>query len=376
METAFLGVCLSAAVFFDARARTAERPPLGAAVALGLACLTRQEALVFALPFVLRELSNRRLRTAALPIAAVLAWLGLRLVLYGELLPATFHVKRLPLGMDLAYGARYVWQSTLESGALVLLALGALGLRRPDPAFRTAWAGAGAFLAFVVYSGGDFMPLGRFVVPVLPCLAWLGCRGAAELLGRSAAGAPASAADHDPGSRFGWTLAAATALAAAVLQWPQTMRPDLFGEQSFFVERWARLGRYFHDKVPTTSTVALSPVGAFGYHSGLPIVDILGITSGETAAATPDPSIEMKGHHRYDAAAVLGHQPDFVLLGNAVRMPGTGTLFINPWERTLFEHPEFRRTYQHVQSPIPGDAPLDVWVRAGVEPLPGSVTVR
>ena len=48
---------------------------------------------------------------------------GIRLAYYDRLLPITYHVKKLPLKVDLGYGAEYLLQATLETGALVLAAL-------------------------------------------------------------------------------------------------------------------------------------------------------------------------------------------------------------------------------------------------------------
>jgi hypothetical protein len=53
-----------------------------------------------------------------------------------------------------------------------------------------------------------------------------------------------------------------------------------------------------------------------------------------------------------------------------------GVLHINPWERDLFQDPEFQRDYQHWIVPIPGDAPVDVHVLRGASPPPGAKLVQ
>ena len=62
--------------------------------------------------------------------------------------------------------------------------------------------------------------------------------------------------------------------------------------------------------------VATGAIGSFGYHSRLPIVDILGLVDPEIAR-TPVPEEEGRrypGHVRANADAVLAREPDYILI--------------------------------------------------------------
>jgi hypothetical protein len=112
--------------------------------------------------------------------------------------------------------------------------------------------------------------------------------------------------------------------------------------------------------------VALSPIGAFGYVSDLPIVDMLGLTNDAIWRVEPDLVIIEKGHHRYDADWVLEQRPSLVILGNAWLEQQDGqppTLTISGWERTLFEHPRFGAEYMPMMLDFEGTYPLVYYQR-------------
>ena len=360
------------------RARDARRVPWAAGVWLALACLLRQECALFALPFAWAEGLGRGrsgggsrgsswgLGAAALPLVALAGWTLFRFLYYGRLLPLSYHVKRLPLGVDLGYGLGYLWRSTQESGVALLVLLAPLCLRGARGGRRTvrraALAAVALHTAYVVFVGGDFMALGRFFVPTLPLMVLLACEAVRE-------------GWRAPAARAALTLAALLLPQHLQFDWTWSGRRYRFIDNAFMEQRWASLGRHFGAVVSSRTKVALSPIGAFGYYSGLPIVDILGLTH---AAALDEPpaldSVGMKGHHRFDGPWVLDQRPEFVILGNGVRVDGV--LWVNPWEATVLSDPRFQQGYVQMRAPIPGGEPVDVFKRADVPPLPGSVLVR
>ena len=112
-----------------------ERPAWRAALWLGLASLVRHEALLLAFPFLLAEQRRRVLGTALAALLPALAWAVFRWAYYGELLPTTWGVKKLPFFDDLAFGTLYLWESTLDCGIGLCLAVVLLHVsRRPQGA--------------------------------------------------------------------------------------------------------------------------------------------------------------------------------------------------------------------------------------------------
>jgi hypothetical protein len=325
-----------------------QRAPWLASLWLAGACLVRQECALFALPFLIAQWRARRPAAALLPVLALVGWGLFRWLYYSRLVPVSYSVKKLPLVTDLAYGFEYFGLSTLECG-IGLLVLASLFARVGAlSALGVARLGLLLYVAFVIHVGGDYMPLARFFVPLLPVACLLALEGARRL-------EPLRA-----DTRLALLLAALLAP-----QWTQSSRPQLFGEQEFFLERWRALGRHFGRVLPADAAVAISPIGAFGWESRLPIVDMLGLTNTRVLAAEPDLEIAMKGHHRYDAEWVLEQQPTAVVLFNGVWQPQLGQWVVNPWERSLYEDPRFLAQYRAMTTPIEGSGPLLFYLRRG-----------
>lgn len=339
------------------RALRGGRGTLGASLLLGMAALVRNEAVLFVLPFAAVEARRRRFGAAAAALAPIAAWQAVRVAYYGDWLPNTYAAKKLPFLEDLGRGLQYLALSNATIGIAVALALAVVALvrrrdRAPDVVLRSACAGALAYAAFVVYAGGDFEPLARFFVPILPVALLLACEGAHALSG----GSPRIAA-------------AALAAALGFEQIAQRERAGLRESHELSEVRWARMGREVARRVPPGTRVALSPIGAFGYESRLPLIDVLGLTNREVASAPPDLSIGVKGHHRHDGGWVLSREPEMIVLGNGwLRTDASGvpTLVANPWESSLLSHPAFARDYEALAIDVEGSYPLIFHWRRGV----------
>jgi arabinofuranosyltransferase len=354
LGTVFLALFLALFATSWLVAERRQAPPVGAGLWLALACSTRQEAVLLWLPFLV-VVWRRGQPLAALPAGLVLlGWTVARLVWFGRLDPVTHAVKRLPLAAELDYGLDYLWSSTLD--ALVVVALGAaLAVvcdRRVSGVWRALGAGVVVHGLYVVLVGGDWMPLARFYVPVLPVgFLLVGAACESRLV---------------PSAR-----PAAWAVVLIGLQIGQRERAQVLFDHGFFEERWVALGEHFRRHAPPGTRVALSPIGAFGQRSRLPIVDLLGLTHTRLLGVAPDlEGVRMKGHHRHDAEWVLADPPEFMVLGNGVVQPDTGRLAVNPWERDIVADPRFAARYVHVRAEVDG-APMEWFRRRDVVPFAG-----
>jgi hypothetical protein len=273
----------------------------------------------------------------------------------------------------LAHGTATTGIGLLALAALALLARGELrgderarADQRGDsngpgalaPPLCAATSGLLLFVAYVVAVGGDFMELGRFFVPALPVAAVLGCAGFARLCSR-------------PRLRLG-----AFCVLALALQAPQVReRPALAVRHAAFEQRWLRIGGELRRRCAPGTSVALAPIGAFGWASDLEIVDLLGLTNDAIWRVEPDLAIVDKGHHRHDADWVLAQAPDLVVLANAwmpVGADGVPTMVISAWERDLWEHPDFQAGYLPMALDLEGDQPLIFHLRRGSAPPAGA----
>ncbi|MEM9380626.1 MAG: hypothetical protein AAGB93_11805 [Planctomycetota bacterium] len=340
----------------------------GGAVALAVACALRAEAalvwlgwLVLARPPARPEgpaaggTRGADLAWRALPGAVLLGVTAWRWWAFGTLLPHAFHVKSLPLAAELEYGARYLIRAGSEGGLPFLLLSGALGTRTAR-AGRAIGALSLVALVQVLLVGGDWIVYGRFLVPYV-ALAALSAALVVDQLG-----ARASAA----------RLAAAIALGVTLLG--IDARPQAAFESRFFEDWWRTAGDAFRERAPEGASVALSPIGAFGWRSGAPIVDVLGLTHGELLGRAPDLEfVGVKGHHRHDGAWVLDQAPDYLILGNGVIQPQSGRLDVNPWERGILIDPRFERDYSAAEIELEREGgarqTLPYFVRRGAAPL-------
>ncbi len=352
LGTVVLAALLACFALAWERARPHGGRALVAALLVGLAALVRNEALLFALPFVLEERRPGRLARAALALGPLACWQLFRVVYFGRLTPVTYAVKKLAFADDLRLGLEYLTASNSECGIGVIIVLTALAwssARGPGP-LRALALGLFAHVAYVIYVGGDFLPFARFFVPVLPVGAWLAFEGARTLFGARREFA-----------------ALAFAVAVTLLQLQQTRRAEFAADHADSEPRWKLMGESVARAVPPETKVALAPIGAFGWVSRLPIVDMLGLTNDAILRATPDPGITIKGHQRYDAQWVLDQRPQMIIIGNGWlhRGPrGEPELKASHWERTLVEHAQFTERYAPLKLEIAGSYPLlFFWLR-------------
>jgi hypothetical protein len=154
-----------------------------AGVLFGLLALTRPEGLLFAAVAAgfravrLARAGRRPNRDEWLGGLSVIAIVGpylvWRLLYYGYPLPNTVYAKSMGLLNPRAWmeGLFYLYGSVAAGGGWMALAIPAgLALAQPNLPRRTQYlaANVAAYGAFIAASGGDWMPLQRFLVHVLP----------------------------------------------------------------------------------------------------------------------------------------------------------------------------------------------------------------
>lgn len=264
--------------------------PWGSGTLAGLAALTRPEGLLFAAVagafHGLDALAGRRrwraLFAFALPLVLLagthLVW---RRAYYGFWLPNTFYAK--VAGAWWEQGWRYLSLFAADYRILPFLPLGLLPLaRRGDRAMAPLAVAVGAFLAYLLYVGGDRFEF-RFLVFVLPLGFALIAEGLRDLA-RLEVGGPAARRVRD-------LLAVAGALGLVAASQDTTLHPPherlRHGIASLsLIDDYARQrtgeGRFLRDLVergllPGDIVLAVGGAGALPYYTGWPTVDRLGI---------------------------------------------------------------------------------------------------
>ncbi|HVS17365.1 MAG TPA: hypothetical protein VMT18_02105 [Planctomycetota bacterium] len=302
LETMACTLALFAA--FERLTLDPERPRFVAAGACGAAAvLLRADGALWlamvgaaALVGAPREHRARTLRavlaTGAIAALALVGQLAFRLSYHHEWIPNTARVKTGLSSLRLERGLRYLASLLLELPALALVPLAA-SLWRPART-RSALAAAVVVLcagAYAVFVGGDFMAMGRFVVPAMPFVAL--CFGAlAAALWRVRHG--------------GALLALATALvvgSSLLAAFDRAPVSDALRQRVHFrwneqrarsearqwldmrtrADEWARIGRALALHSEPGEAIVLPNLGAISYYTEVHAYDPFGLVCPEVA---------------------------------------------------------------------------------------------
>ena len=279
-----IGVALLVLELGDRRLR-------GASVVLAAAALTRPEAIgAFVVLAALVALAargagpagRRHLVGFVAPFVAIVGAHALfRLAYYGAIVPNTFVAKvgaALPPGMDTR--ASYAWGFFTKGLDLlgVLTALAALfaveRARRHAPS-RVVVAAALFAAVTLGVSGADFMIGYRYLVPYLPLFYVCAALGAGVLASRMRR--------RDPSSS-GLEVEAALLIVAgfACAKWidhsRDRVRPFEELRRRVIADSSQALGEWLGAHLPPSALVVTLDIGELGYRSGLPVLDMSGLT--------------------------------------------------------------------------------------------------
>jgi hypothetical protein len=243
----------------------------------------------------------------AVVVLVVAANTVFRLAYYGDFLPNTVRAK-VSLGPETALrGLKYVvhYWLTIPSAAVVLAAAAVCSLGRGEAWLRACTAVMAGTMLYCVLVSGDFMSMGRFVLPALPFMAL-------------AAGRLVQRVQEWRGTGWGAALTAALLLGSVPVLFdvhltPQSWRKavqfrygDYLDEHAHWQQmishctRWTDEGRAIKKHAEPGSSLVRAAIGAVGYYSDLRIFDSLGLVNAEVARfVEPDPkNLKSPGHDR------------------------------------------------------------------------------
>ncbi len=364
METMLFAALLTGAVTVGL-AESRDGRWRGSVVLFLLLALTRPEGvLLFGLStLVLAAVEHRRRggrrgwRRRAVDAAGLALGYGLytawRLATYGELLPNTYHAKVTGGAEQLTNGLLGLSQWALAQpvfAAALVAPIALLFSRR----LRTAGAPAAVarpetlalaaiswgYVAYVVAVGGDFMPFFRFFLPILPLLAVL----LAWLLPAVVGGGP---------RRIAWVAGLLLVQLAAGLASEEPVRAFVAHRTTVVGQQ---VGAYLKNRLEPGDRIAVNTAGSLPYESGLPTIDMLGLTD---AAIARHPvyviSPRWAGHRRGWGESVLARRPRVVVWYNTAGLREPHYL----GDHQLAEHPYFRFFYQLKQTRLDPSAAAD-----------------
>ncbi len=329
MPAALCGWCLFRGLFGPARL-----PGTVTALAAVALCLLRPEGPVVVASLLLLAAVTRRWSTASVPgrttlvrlaiaaAVAVVAQLVFRFVVYGDWVPNTVRAKgdfawfRAERGLD--YIASF---GLVFPGVIVCAGMGWLAWRGPYRSLAVASLGlAATHVAFAVRVGGDFMPMGRFLVPTLPLLAlWLAL-GVDVLLRRGRRGSAAvlvvAATIPNLLPAFDWHVLPATVRHACDFRWGlptpateySTWRDLRDGARSDEL-----LARALNLHTSPNQKLIREAIGVVGYRSHLRVLDTFGLVTKRPNDDFTWLPRGTPGHDRFLPWTVfLDQQPDYL----------------------------------------------------------------
>jgi arabinofuranosyltransferase len=327
-------------------------------IAGAVVCLSRPEgsAVVGALA-VCRTLVDRpgRLRLwLFLPLLATAAQLAFRLSYYGQWVPNTAFIKtgggwaQYRQGVD--YLASMFDEWSFRLGLPILCAAPFLMARRQ--AALSALVLSGTYLAFLIYSGGDYFALYRLVAPILPLMTVIVVATLVE------AGRRLSLGRVTTGLVVG-IVAVCLVLAPQLKSGPGRLR--IWKEQAMMDGFLRPAGFWFRDHSPPGTTIALTVAGAIPYYSGLRTIDRFGLCDAEIARADLRWEDRYYGIAKYDSASVLRRKPEWIMLNldEATALRFTPEQLVHqayvPADRDLLSRPEFTENYRLMRAWVRSD---------------------
>jgi len=258
---------------------------------------------------------------AAAATAAVAIHVAWRYSYYNDFVPNTAHVKAGLSMIRIERGVYYVMSLFLAVPSLALVLIFSL-LPRSSPS-RPPAAGAlwmtFATAAYAIYVGGDFMTMGRFLLPAMPFAAVL---FAGVLCGPRVKRTSFVAL-------FAFTVLALSMLPCFDLNpIPRAAREKFhfrWGDSEYRTEHaiweamkrntetWTFLGKELKRFTKPGESIVLGPIGAQGYYSDLFIYDIYGLTNRDVLKSSGPPKRNNPGHDcSVPITHFLKHQPTYL----------------------------------------------------------------
>ncbi|MCC6546450.1 hypothetical protein IT570_04705 [Candidatus Sumerlaeota bacterium] len=178
--------------------------------------------------------------------------------------------KTSPAAAALAYVLDFFWRSGFV--VPIMAAIGIAGNMR-DQAMRISGCLIAGGIAFAVYSGGDWFPAGRYLLPILPLLIVVGTVTLFDIAGRRGLNMNLMAA--------GLAISVAAGSVVTLVEFTQSRNRYPYhvmnGGDCASAAAWMR------EHLPADTRMVAYRIGALGYETGFHVIDLLGLADHEIA---------------------------------------------------------------------------------------------
>jgi hypothetical protein len=262
---------------------------------------------------------------------------------YGFLFPNSFYAKVDPGGSQLQRGFFYLHQFLKITGYWLLGALVGLWWAKRRKFLVILSSFLLIFTLYIVYVGGDGLPMFRFFAPLVGLFFLLITYCLSEVFEKIKKWKP------------GKIVITALLAAAWIFSMSHAFRGPAFDyvmQDIYEVTSWRKIGLWFKGYADKGDSIAVIPAGAIPYFSGLETIDMLGIndlTIGHKS--TPEMGKTQAGHEKHDVEYVLSRKPTYVIIGiyglESEQLPPKQVIKpFYPAERELLRSSQFQQQYK------------------------------
>lgn len=346
LETLLFTVCILCALFFHEKNSRTGRFICG--VFFGLSTLTRPEGLLFFGLFGIAVFSGYAskpkiwLEYLSGYCLIVLPHLIFRYLYYNAWIPNTFWVKgRRYQGGGWAYFKRYAAMTGVCM--FPVAAYGLLNHKLRQCILPSVMMGCG-YLLYVYHIGGDWMPYGRFIVPVIPLFAlaaartWINVTGSK---GKKILGTACIAGMLISGVSAGYDL----------LRWRPTRYLGILKWETEHMGDWKRVGEWLNEMFPPDTVLSTGLAGIIPYYSAFKTLDRGGLNDRDIARIIYQSKSEWEEKRKIEDI-ILARKPDIVLI-EALSFDMLRQSPVIP-ERLLPDNPVFHAFYSLKTSVVHG----------------------
>jgi len=311
---------------------------LGAA-AMGILAVSRPEMPLLLIVYLLLTFPGNKIAQMAVKakllvlILPAIFWLVFRILYFSDIFPNTYYAKA--TSHDLRAGFLYLTHSFILLNFYYFLTPASLAgfIDQKKPGVRFASIMTAAYFFFIVFSGGDWMPAGRFLVHILPLTAWITAGGVFII--------------------FDWLkigsnrVMAVSLILVMLLGLVPSMRyiHSKFGIspypwESLSIEspvfpHYLEMGKWLGDNSDNHDVIALGEAGLIPYIAGNRVIDCFGLLDKHIAR------LPGKMHIKFDPDYVMEKEPEYILLLGEIEGGKITTSFT--YCRQLFYHRNFGR---------------------------------
>lgn len=250
-----------------------------------------------------RALQSELVATSLIPCGIYLVFLTWHKIVYGYPLPTTVYAKTGNLAGQIRNGTGYILSASYQMaplmiGLIVLLPVIFIPRHRRLPNSLLLLTIL-AYSIFIIVSGGDWMPVYRFLVPLLPLVFLVGAQEIV-ILGKWLGGHARSRS---------YTLVFLTSVLALSQVWQASLaNHEIVRTVARASQGSVEVGRMMGRLAGPQDTIALIDAGAIPFFTDSRIIDMVGLNN-NYIAHLPGGFLE-----KYDNTYVLAQQPTFVQL--------------------------------------------------------------